>query len=83
MSSNPSLSIINDVYNLFPSSIANKLIKCDGSADVHFENVLNKISKFRADAQKLQIAREARKPSENKPKDDQGQGGSRDRKFGS
>ena len=43
---------------------------------------LKMISKFRADAQKLQIAREARKPSENKPKDDQGQGGGRDRKFG-
>ena len=73
---------INDVYNLFPTSLANKLIKCEGTADKHFEKVLNKISQFRADAQKLQIAREARKPSENSHKDDQGQGGGRERKFG-
>ena len=66
---------INDVYNLFPSSIANKLIKCDGDADEHFENVLGKISKLRAETQKLQLAREAKKPISEPKKEEQPQGG--------
>ena len=53
---------INDIYNLFPSPIANKLLKCEGETQVLFENVLQKISQLRAEAQKLQIAREAKKP---------------------
>ena len=73
---------INDIYNLFPTSLANKLIKCEGDADVHFENVLAKISKLRAETQKLQLAREAKKPSVDPKKDDHGQGGSGGRKHG-
>ena len=61
---------INDVYNLFPSAIANKLIKCEGEADEHFKNVLDKISQLRAETQKLQIARESKKPSNELKKED-------------
>ena len=70
---------INNVYNLFPTSLANKLIKCDGEADEHFENVLGKISRLRADTQKLQLAREVKQPSTDNKKDDpsSGTGGGR------
>ena len=61
---------ISMVYNKFPTSIMNKIIGCEGTADVHFENVLDKITKWRKSAQKVLLAKEA-----DDSHDDQGGGG--------
>ena len=61
---------ISKVYNKFPTSIMNKIIGCEGTADVHFENVLYKITKWRESAQKVLLAKEA-----DDSHDDQGGGG--------
>ena len=38
---------ISKIYNKFQTSVMNKLIECHGSAGEHFENVPNKITKWR------------------------------------
>ena len=52
----------------------NKLIECHGTADEHFENVLNKITKWRESSQKVLLAKEA-----DDSHDDQSGGRGRDK----
>ena len=51
------------ICNMFPSHIATKLNKCAGEGGTKLENMIGKISELRADAQGLELIREANHPA--------------------
>ena len=55
-----SKSSISTIFKLFPASVGNKLLKCPGRGEERLENILQKISEIRKQAQDWQLATESK-----------------------
>ena len=51
-----SKSSINNIFKLFPAAVGNKLMRCPGRGEERLENILQKISEIRKEAQDWQLA---------------------------